>query len=139
MPAKKKVKSKRLRGENNERARVWNRTEGHCHLCSARLKWDDKWHIDHLVPRHSGGPDEDWNLLPACTFCNGIKKSAVTYKMRRVLMYGRYCLDEATRRGESEHGATIYECVEKRVKALRDKSKKRPAHVHLWKYTPRKK
>ena len=81
--------------ENTKKRRVWEKTHGYCHLCSERL-YKDQWRIDHLVPRARGGSDDEWNLLPCCIFCNGMKKAAETYKMRRVLMYGRYCLKEAT-------------------------------------------
>ena len=123
---------------NSKRARVWNKTLGHCHLCGEKLKYSDTWHIDHLVPRDSGGPDEDWNFLPICGFCNRMKKAARTYKMRRVLMYGRYCLGEATERKTSDVGQAIYGYVGNRVKSLNQRSKDKPRHVQLWKQTPKK-
>ncbi len=96
------------------------------------------WQIDHIVPRESGGADEEWNLLPACGFCNRMKMAARTYKMRRVLMYGRYCLDKATRRNTSEAGQTIYGVVGRRVKIVNRRSKGKPPHMQLWKQTPKK-
>lgn len=79
---------KRVAKGNNKKARVWNKTLGHCHLCGEKLKKSEPWQIDHLVPRAHDGPDDEWNLLPICGFCNRIKKAARTYTMRRVLMYG---------------------------------------------------
>jgi hypothetical protein len=130
--------NKRIRKEDNRKARVWNKTEGHCHLCGERMSYLGKWQIDHLVPRESNGTNEEWNLLPICRFCNGMKKAARTYKMRRVLMYGRYCLDKATERAKSADGATIYEIVGRRVKSVTSKARTKPPHVQLWKQTPKK-
>ena len=130
--------TKRTVNKKNRKARVWNKTEGHCHLCGERLSYDGSWAIDHLVPRASGGPDDEWNLLPACHFCNGMKKAARTYKMRRVLMYGRYCLDKATERETSDDGALIHQIVGRRVKNASGRAKIKPPHVQLWKQTPKK-
>ena len=91
-----KTRSRKIEG-NTKKRRIWEKAHGYCDLCSERL-YKNKWRIDHLVPRARGGSDEEWNLLPCCVFCNSMKKAAETYKMRRVLMYGRYCLEEATRR-----------------------------------------
>ena len=128
---------KRMRKTADKKSRVWNRTLGHCHLCSEKLH-DDDWQIDHLVPKAGGGVDDDWNLLPICGFCNRMKKAAERYKMRRVLMYGRYCLDKATERDTSTDGETIYNVVRQRVKALESRAKTKPPHVQLWKHTPKK-
>ena len=104
-----KKRSRKIEG-NTKKGQIWEKTDGHCHLCSERL-YTDEWRIDHLLPRAQGGSDEEWNLLPCCVFCNGMKKAAKTYMMQRVLLYGRYCLEEATRRDTSEGGKTIYEVV----------------------------
>ena len=122
--------------EGSRKGRIWAKTDGHCHLCGERL-YADEWHIDHVVPRTHQGTDDERNLLPCCVFCNGMKKAAKTYRMRRFLMYGRYCLDEATRRDKSKMGQEIYEFVGHRVKATGKRSRSKPAHVQLWKQTPR--
>jgi hypothetical protein len=68
-----------------------------------------------------------------------MKKAAKTYKMRRVLMYGRYCLDEATRRGTSEAGRIIYDnVVGRRVRIVSSRTANTPPHVQLWKQTPKR-
>jgi len=132
------ARHKRIVEANTRKARVWNKTRGHCHLCGEKLKYAGDWQIDHVVPRAFGGSDEDWNFLPACGFCNRMKKAARTYKMRRVLMYGRYCLDEATRRNTSEDGQAIYAVVGRRVKIATLRAKNKPPHMQLWKQTEKK-
>ena len=120
----------------SERIGNSRRTGGYCHLCGKRL-YVDEWHIDHIVPRIHQGADDERNLLPCCVFCNGMKKAATTYRMRRLLMYGRYCLEKATRRDKSQMGQDIYEFVGRRVKATAKRSRSKPPHVQLWKQTPR--
>ena len=92
---------------------------------------------DHIVPRVHHGADDEHNLLPCCVFCNGMKKAATTYRMRRLLLYGRYCLEKATRRDKSPMGQDIYALVERRVKATAKRSRSTPPHVQLWKQTPK--
>ena len=94
--------------------------------------------MDHLVPKAQRGTDDEWNLLPSCSFCNGMKKAAKTYRMRRLLMYGRYCLDEATRRATSSAGETVYELVRRRVRGTMARAKEKPPHTYLWVHTPKK-
>lgn len=45
---------------------------GHrCHYCGC----GGNLTTDHMVPRSDGGPDESWNLVPACRSCNSAKGS----------------------------------------------------------------
>ena len=67
-----------------------------------------------------------------------MKKAANTYRMRRFLMYGRYCLEEATKRESSDIGKTIYEFVGRRVRTTAQRATNKPGHVQLWKQTPKK-
>ena len=129
-------KRSRSINKRTKQGRIWAKTDGYCHLCGTRL-YVGEWHLDHIVPRvHQGADDED-NLLPCCVFCNGMKKAATTYRMRRLLMYGRYCLEKATRRDKSQMGQDIYEFVGRRVKATAKRSRSTPPHVQLWKQTPK--
>ena len=131
------MSKQRVAKSNSKKDRVWNKTHGHCHLCGERLNKAD-WQIDHLVPRERGGADEDWNLLPICGFCNRMKKAATEYKMRRILMYGRYCLDEAAKRDYSDAGKTIHQVVRRRVRVVKQRSASQAPHYHLWKHAPKK-
>ena len=36
-----------------------------CNYCAGPFE-----HVDHVIPRSQGGPDEPWNLVPACADCN---------------------------------------------------------------------
>ena len=128
-------RSRRI-NENSKQGRIWAKTDGHCHLCGTRL-YVGEWHIDHIVPRVHHGADDEHNLLPCCVFCNGMKKAATTYRMRRLLMYGRYYLEKATRRDKSQIGQDIYAFVGWRVKATAKRSRSKPPHVQLWKQTPK--
>lgn len=54
------------------RVAVWNKTGGYCVYCSEPLNFR-QFHIDHVVPRNSGGADHLTNMLPACSSCNTSK------------------------------------------------------------------
>ena len=64
--------------------RIFNKTDGRCHICHYRLSFDNHgktgargaWHIEHSVPRACGGTDHLNNLYPACIDCNLEKGTA---------------------------------------------------------------
>lgn len=41
-----------------------------CWMCGGGFSADNPMHGDHLIPRSLGGPDDVWNLAPACQHCN---------------------------------------------------------------------
>ena len=68
------------------RETVWNMTGGKCFYCEVELircvgGEQDRlrcFHIDHIVPKVSGGPDHISNYVPACERCN-ISKNAKSF------------------------------------------------------------
>lgn len=66
----------------NVRRRVFEMNDGQCHYCDRKIsiQCDDRspgdalvMHIDHIVPRHAGGPDHIANFVPSCGPCNQAK------------------------------------------------------------------
>ncbi len=61
------------------RLQVFTKYDGKCAYCGKELEWfkrENEFHVDHLVPRNSGGHNEMENLMPSCQYCNfskGIK------------------------------------------------------------------
>lgn len=53
------------------RRRIYKRDGGKCQYCAKRLA--TRFHVDHKVPRASGGTDDDGNLQLVCIACNGRK------------------------------------------------------------------
>lgn len=51
------------------RDRLFKRAAGACEYCRRRLR-DCIWEIEHVLPRHLGGTDEETNLAVACPRCN---------------------------------------------------------------------
>lgn len=41
-----------------------------CWICGEGFSEKNRMSNDHLIPRSLGGPDEPWNLAPACHSCN---------------------------------------------------------------------
>lgn len=50
------------------RQKVRALTDGRCSYCDCDLP--DNWHIDHVVPKSAGGPDNIANYVPSCPSCN---------------------------------------------------------------------
>lgn len=75
------IKRDKLKVKNRS---VWEKTDGRCWYCGARLMKPDparhgadqkrRWYtIDHATPRSRGGSSGVDNLLPCCNECNGHK------------------------------------------------------------------
>ena len=61
------------------RARVWTRAEGRCEYCRVHQDHVElTHHIEHIVARKHGGPDDPSNLCVACERCNVFKGSDLT-------------------------------------------------------------
>jgi hypothetical protein len=77
------------------RARIFDRTGGHCHLCGGGLCWANygrpgargAWEVEHSVPRVRGGTDRMNNLYAAHVDCNRAKQARSTRSARAP--YGR--------------------------------------------------
>lgn len=75
--------------------RIFDRTDGRCHLCHGNLYFDDYaapvayggWEVEHSRPRSRGGTDHSNNLYAACVSCNRSKgtRSAASYRRERGL------------------------------------------------------
>lgn len=48
------------------RVAVWFRDKGRCRLCPPEKRIDGPWHLDHIQPWSSGGPDTSDNLRVLC-------------------------------------------------------------------------
>jgi 5-methylcytosine-specific restriction endonuclease McrA len=79
-----------MKWDQTKLERIFQRTDGHCHICRAKLHLSrygqmDKsgaWEVEHSVPRAKGGTDHLNNLYAACISCNRSKGSNSTSKAR---------------------------------------------------------
>jgi 5-methylcytosine-specific restriction endonuclease McrA len=63
--------------------RIYDRTEGHCHICGKKLSFANyaissgrgAWEVEHSVAKATGGTNHLNNLFPACITCNRSKRS----------------------------------------------------------------
>lgn len=63
---------------NDELSRIYNRTNGRCHICHCSLSYSNyghhgsrgSWHVEHSRPRALGGTNHGNNLYAACIPCN---------------------------------------------------------------------
>lgn len=78
-----------------ERKRIFDKTDGICHLCNGTLAFSSyggrgvrgKWEIEHSIPIAKGGTDHFNNLFPAHVRCNKIKSDREKRTVRRELGY----------------------------------------------------
>jgi hypothetical protein len=82
--------------------RIYNRTDGHCHICGKKLSFANyaipgsrgAWEVEHSVAKAMGGTGHLNNLFPACIACNRAKgtntsRSARIQKGRRKIPLSR--------------------------------------------------
>jgi hypothetical protein len=73
-----------------ERIAIFERTDGRCHLCFARLAFSNyaqlgtrgAWEVEHSNPRANGGTERLNNLYAACILCNRSKGTRATRVVR---------------------------------------------------------
>jgi 5-methylcytosine-specific restriction endonuclease McrA len=79
-----------LRYTDDKLTDIFDRTDGRCHLCFARLAFSNyarsgergAWEVEHSNPRANGGTDRLNNLYAACIVCNRWKGTCATRIVR---------------------------------------------------------
>lgn len=51
------------------RLRIFDATDGRCHVCGRKIHAGEYWQCDHVVALVNGGPNAEHNLAPACRNC----------------------------------------------------------------------
>lgn len=64
------VRESRPRPVSKRRRDIYAKCGGCCHYCTAPLRLEGPWHVEHALPRALGGLDEIGNLFAACVPCN---------------------------------------------------------------------
>lgn len=54
----------------NDKSYVERGIDGSCWMCRGAFTADNPRQHDHLIPASRGGPDDTWNMAPACRVCN---------------------------------------------------------------------
>ncbi len=62
----------RRRWTQNQRIKVYNKTNGRCAYCGCELNFNEMV-LDHVVSLHNCGKDEIENLIASCRECNYYK------------------------------------------------------------------
>lgn len=64
-----------------------------CYRCRKPIRPGQRWHADHIVPRHLGGTDDPSNVWPSHEWCNesdgGQAGARITNARRAQLTGGR--------------------------------------------------
>lgn len=81
--------------DNDTLNRIYDRTDGYCHLCCKKLSFINyacygakgAWEVEHSIPGSRGGTNHLNNLYPACISCN--RNKAVQSSRAARVQYGR--------------------------------------------------
>lgn len=95
--------------------RVFERTEGRCHLCRKKLSLCNygllgrraAWEVEHSIARANGGTDHGNNLYAACIVCNRQKRVLSTRAARARNGFARAPYSKKQRTKNAIIGATI--------------------------------
>jgi hypothetical protein len=61
--------------------------DGHCWYCGFKPEVLTDLTVDHATPVSQGGHNADWNLLPACAYCNHLKDNQTIHQFRKVVKH----------------------------------------------------
>ncbi len=86
-----------MKCDDEKLERIFQRTDGQCHICRKHLSFGNygatgkrgAWEIEHSRPRSKGGADHMNNLYAACIRCNRSKGNATTASARAANGYRR--------------------------------------------------
>jgi len=52
------------------RIRIWDRANGHCTICTRKIRAGEAWQADHTVALINGGENREQNLRLVCGYCH---------------------------------------------------------------------
>lgn len=70
-----------------ERALIFSKTDGKCHVCGDQLSLES-FEADHIISHVSGGLHKVDNFLPACFICNNYRWHYLPEELQLVLKLG---------------------------------------------------
>jgi len=103
------------------REKVFEKTNGRCHVCGKRLVLNAKegsrgrWHVDHILQVKNAGSHEIGNYLPICRDCNFLRRGYKSKKMRRIFRFGIVAHDLSKK--DNEIGKKLKKIYNKRRKS----------------------
>lgn len=56
-----------------QRARLFEKHNGVCHICGGKIGVTEAWDVEHVIPLAVGGDDEPANMAPAHKHCHRTK------------------------------------------------------------------
>ena len=65
--------------------RTVRKCEGRCWYCGYEPPELCDLTVDHAKPVSRGGPNAEWNLLPACEYCNRLKDNMTVSEFRKLV------------------------------------------------------
>ena len=100
-----------------QRALIYKKTGGTCHVCGDRV--GRVWHADHVVPHYRGGDSTIENFLPICSVCNRLRWAHRPRTIRKILRLGIYARREM--KNQTELGLALKSLYRKRIKSAEER------------------
>lgn len=66
-----------------ERAAIFARCGGQCHICGGKVGVGEAWDVEHIIPIALGGEDGGDNLAPAHSKCHRAKSAEDAGKLAK--------------------------------------------------------
>lgn len=96
--------AKRKRLTKLQRARLFERRGGLCHICREKILPDQDWDADHIIPLALGGADEVDNLHPVHRSCHRGVGSKTSSDVKQIAKAKRQKLKHETGRSRKRRG-----------------------------------
>jgi len=97
---------------DRERAAIFAKTAGTCHVCGGRA--GKTWQVDHIVPHRLGGEASVENCLPICRECNTLRRSHSPRVQQLIIRLGTCARNEI--RHETDLGEQLLRLLLRRLK-----------------------
>jgi len=80
-------RSRRSRLSKEQRKRIFDKTDGRCHVCGCSIDIND-FEADHVKNHTSGGLCNEENFLPSCGHCNNYRWHYSPEELQWILKIG---------------------------------------------------
>lgn len=85
-------KVKRQPLTKTERAMIFRKTDGRCHICGGKI--EDSWDADHVLAHSGGGLHSVDNYLPAHSLCNNYRWDYLDEEFQLIMKIGIWCKNQ---------------------------------------------
>ncbi len=119
-------RSKRIRLSKEQRKRIFDKTDGRCHVCGGAIDINE-FEADHVKNHTSGGLCNEENFLPSCGACNNYRWHYSPEELQWILKIGIWAKTQIAK--ETDIGKDLTDKFLKH-ESNREKRRKNPRTPH---------